>query len=276
MTTSEAISDAAWDYYDQPNHAANTHSKPSVQQIRHFTNVDGIKSGFVKRSEHVRHLQHHIGDLNITIQSPLGDETIIPYEANEESVLPPSFLLAAHNRLSYESVLSAQRSVKYALPFFFYGAQMFPAIVLGTTKMTESLNDIAHTMTPAVVHGFHRLALHGHAWPAAIHSANPADAIIGMLAFSIPDAALGMLDAFQGGSSELCLVRASFVLKDGSSCSIDCRMYVYKNQEDPMLVPQDKRKWRTSDLMQDEWHLRNLAPWNAQEEQLRIALSGRQ
>jgi hypothetical protein len=197
----------------------------------------------------------------------------MPYKASEENALPPSFRLAAHNRLSHQQVLSAELRVGNSLPYFFYGAQMFPSILLGTSKMNEVLTNVALNMTPALVRGFRRHVVRGHSYPAAVRSTDNDASVVGMLAFSIPNDVQRSFDTFQGGTSEMCVARANVVLKDGNMCSIDCRMYVSSARVIPLLVHQDERIWQVSDLMQDKWHLRNLTASKAQEEHAGAILS---
>lgn len=215
-----------WDDCDHPL-SRLVSDKPSVKQILSFKSVDGIKIGLLKHSGPGTHRRQYIKDLNIIIQPPYNDECILPYTPNEESNLPPSFVLAAQNELSYERMISLQESVHWSLPYFFYGAQMFPSILCGTARMNKSLTYVAKMMTPAKVHDFNRHALRGPAWPAAVQSPNPADHIISMLVFGISGAAQAYLNDFQGGSSELRTARANFTFNDGRLCTMDCKMYVH-------------------------------------------------
>lgn len=151
---------------------------------------------------------------------------------------------------------------------------MFPTVLLGSLGSPGSIRNMTADMTAAIVHGFRRHAIRGRSYPAASRTGDPADCIVGMLAFSNPDDARESLDKFQGDTGEICETKATFELSDGRLCSINCKMYVTKDNTERVLVPLLERKWRVSDLMHDEWHLKNLATRMAQEDSLKAALVG--
>ncbi|KIW09184.1 uncharacterized protein PV09_00115 [Verruconis gallopava] len=264
--------DEDWDDCDRPIPRTKARRGPSRRQIHQFTNVDGIKSGLVKALGNENNVQRSKDALNLDTIIQLPPPTITPFEPGEEKVLPPSLLLASRNKIPYEQLLSTQKSVNFNLPYFFYGAQVYPAVLRGTTNTRKSLEDIIQTMTPALVYGIKRHALRGHTWPGVVCTGNQADLLSGMLAFGISDAARKWLDDFQGGSSELRTMRADFVLKDGRTCSIDCGVYVTKELPSLTLLPHSEKIWRVSDLMRDPWHLRNLSTSMAEEEYLNSKL----
>lgn len=263
-----------WDFCDSPPSATLKSSGPD-KDIRGFSifdnAVDGVKSELVKPpKKRLVTSRQPKSTFDITIIQP-SLPNLRPYEQNEEKLLPASLLLASRNLLSHGQVLSAQRAVGDARPYFFYGAQMYPAILRATSNMTKSLKDMTANMTPAVVYGVRRHGLQGRPWPAANVTENPGDSIIGMLAFSLPDAEQKNLDRFQGGSSKRQVMRASFNLDDGRTAQIDCYVYV-TDKSGLAVLPREEMPWRVSDLMQDPWHRQNLSSARAEEAELSLEL----
>jgi hypothetical protein len=261
--------DQEWDDCDSPLiTTTRTDSAQDAKDIKSFcmfaNSIDGINSDLIKppKKRLITSLQTR-NNLNITIRPSLPP--MRPFDEDEQKLLPPSFVLAARNLLSHSYVLAAQQSVDNAKPYFFYGAQMFPAILRGSSNMTRPLREIIPTMTPAIVHGVSRQALQGRSWPAAYHTCAPNDSVVGMLAFSVPQHAQNFLDRFQSGSSARRVMRASFNLVDGRACEIDCYVYVTEQRADLNIARKPDRPWRVTDLMQDAWHLQNLAASGAEE-----------
>jgi len=258
-----------WDDCDQPLSTANpTRPESTNNDIRDFSifdsAIDGIKSELVKPPKKrlvTKRTPRPKFDI-VIIQPPLPK--LLPYKRSEENLLPPSLLLASQNLLSHGQVLSAQRAVGDARPFFFYGAQLYPAILRGTSNMTRSLKDMADNMTPAIMHGIRRQILQGRPYPAAYLTNQPDDEIVGMLAFSIPQREQANLDRFQGGSSTRKVMRAKFNLDDGRSAEVEC--YVYVTESSGLaILPAEEEPWRVSDLMKDPWHRQNLSSARAEE-----------
>ena len=239
----------------------------------HFTSVDGIKSGLVKpiptaklsteadpskitsdiAYQHKVFEDHRDSDL-------LFEESFRLYSPEEENALPLSLIAAANNRLSFTDIMNHQQSLKNArnntMPFFFYGAQMFPSIILTTTGLQKSHLETIRGMTPGLVRGFKRHAIRDRAYPAVIRSNTADDSVAGMVVFGIPDKSRQSIHDFQGGSYQLRRVEVVLRTSDRGLCTMECGMYILKRTLP--LVPTEQATWKPSDLMKDQWHLRNL------------------
>jgi hypothetical protein len=242
------------------------------------SSIDGIKSDLIPGPPPKKRLVTSVSprpkpQLNITIHPAhiAPRVPLRPFADDGEWLLPPSLRLAARNLLSHSDVLAAQQTVRNALPYFFYGAQMFPAILRDSIGIKrKSLKDMIAQMTPAYVSGCRREGLEGRAWPAAYRTDRSEDSIIGMLAFGLPQYSQEALDKFQGGSSSRQIMKAKFNLRDGSICEVDCYVYVSTQQS---TQQSEYRPWCISELMEDSWHLQNLALSEAEESVLRPELS---
>lgn len=226
--------------------------------------IDGRKSNLVPSTS-------PSPKLNVVNYPPIPADLLRLFSDEEQPLLPPSFLLSARNKLGREDILATQKCAGYALPYFFYGAQMFPSVLRNSAGLKRPLKEVITTMTPATVRGFRCHALQNRSWPAAIRGDPYKDNIVGMLAFGLPEHVQGCLDRFQGGSSAREVVRARFNHDDGGSCEIDCYIYLTGQGSNTSVLAEDK-EWLVSDLMRDPWHLQNLASAKAEEAGLRAEL----
>jgi hypothetical protein len=191
------------------------------------------------------------------------------YDPALADILPNSLLLAARNKISCDQMNAFGTELgdegDSDLPYFFYGSAMFPVIVKHIANMTGDLRSIASRMTPGLLTGYSRHAVRGgQSFPAIVQSGTLDTSVNGMVVFGIKDAARPRIHAFEGGMFQLRKMKVAVEIEEEKVHAIECGVYVWKGDTEE-LVPVEEREWSLGDLMESQWHLKNLSKYERDE-----------